>query len=150
VQKEVFKRQLKISEDKNLPVIIHTRDSIDDTIEIVQNFNTRGVFHAFNYGLENAKKIIDLGFYIGIGGVVTYRNSRIYKTVKDIPIERILLETDAPYLTPYPHRGKRNEPAYTVYILKKIAEAKSIPIEEVAKTTYKNTKDLFGIKTHLK
>lgn len=145
IQKEVFKKQLKIAEERELPVIIHTRDSIDDTIEIVSNFKCEGVFHAFDYNKDYASRIIEMGFFIGVGGVVTYRNSKISDSLKDIPLGYILVETDAPYLTPYPHRGKRNEPAYTKYVVKKIAEIKSKTFAEVAGKTYNNAKRLFGI-----
>jgi TatD DNase family protein len=145
VQKEVFKRQLRVAEENNIPVIIHTRDSIEDTIEIISNFKGKGVFHAFDYTKNFAMKIIEMGFFIGIGGVVTYPNSKIASSIKEIPLNSILVETDAPYLTPYPHRGKRNEPAYTKYVVKKIAELKEIPFAEVAEITFNNTRKLFNI-----
>jgi TatD DNase family protein len=145
MQIDAFKKQLKIAEERNLPVIIHTRDSVEDTIKIVKEFNCRGVFHAFNNSEEIAKKINSMGFYIGIGGVVTYSNSCISIALKEISLDFVLVETDAPYLTPHPHRGKRNEPAYTRYVVKKIAEIKGKTFAEVAEITYKNTKELFGI-----
>jgi TatD DNase family protein len=145
VQKDVFERQLRIAEENNLPVIIHTRDSIEDTIEIVSSFNCKGVFHAFDYEEYIAVKVIELGFYVGIGGVVTYPNSKISASIKEINLDSILVETDAPYLTPHPQRGKRNEPAYTTYVVKKIAEIKSKTFAEVAEITYSNTEKLFGI-----
>ncbi|MEJ2307193.1 MAG: TatD family hydrolase [candidate division WOR-3 bacterium] len=145
VQKDVFKRQMQIAKEKNLPVIIHTRDSIEDTIEIVSDFKCKGVFHAFDYTIDFAMKVIEMGFFLGIGGVVTYPNSKIFSSIKNIPLGSILVETDAPYLTPNPHRGKRNEPAYTRYVVKKIAELKVKTFAEVAEVTYKNTKELFGI-----
>ncbi len=144
-QREVFRKQLKIAEDENLPVIIHTRESLDEAIEIIGNFKVRGVFHAFTKSTGIAKKIIDMGFYLGIGGVVTFENGRLSNEIKYIPIENILLETDAPYMTPHPHRGKRNEPAYTFHVLEMIAKVKSMPINEVAKITYENSKILFKI-----
>ncbi len=145
IQKEVFKRQLKVAEENNFPVIIHTRDSIKDTIEIVSDFNCRGVFHAFDYAEDFAMKIIEMGFYVGVGGVVTYPNSKIAASIKGLPLDSVLVETDAPYLTPQPYRGRRNEPAYTTYVVKKIAEIKSKTFAEVAEKTYSNTKELFGI-----
>ena len=145
IQKEVFKQQLKIAEEKGLPVIIHTRESIEDTIEIISDFKCKGVFHAFDYSKDYALRIIDMGLFIGIGGVVTYNKSKISEAVKDIPLDYILVETDAPYLTPYPHRGKRNEPAYTKYVVKKVAEIKSKTFSEVAEKTYNNAKELFGL-----
>ena len=145
VQKEVFRKQLKIAEKNNLPVIIHTRDSIEDTIEIVSDFNCTGVFHAFDCNESLAMRVVEMGFFIGVGGVVTYPKSKISSSVKKIPLDSILVETDAPYLTPHPHRGKRNEPAYTTYVVQKIAEIKSKTFEEVAEKTYSNAKKLFGI-----
>ena len=145
VQKEVFEKQLRVAEENNIPVIIHTRDSIEDTIEIISNFKCKGVFHAFDYTKNFAMKIMEMGFFIGIGGVVTYPNSKISSAIKEIPLTSILVETDAPYLTPHPYRGKRNEPSYTKYVVKKIAELKSKSFEEVAEKTYSNTKELFGI-----
>lgn len=145
VQKEVFKKQLKIAEENNLPAVIHTRDSIEDTIEIVSDFNCTGVFHAFDCNESLAMRVVEMGFFIGVGGVVTYPKSKISYSVKEIPLDSILVETDAPYLTPHPHRGKRNEPAYTKYVVKKIAEIKGKNFAEVAERTYNNTKQLFGI-----
>lgn len=145
MQIDAFQRQLKIAEERNLPVIIHTRDSIEDTVEIVKDFKCRGVFHAFNNSKNVADKVISMGFYIGMGGVVTYPNSCISIALKEISFDFILVETDAPYLTPHPHRGKRNEPAYTAYIVKEIAKIKSKTFAEVSDITYNNTKELFGI-----
>ena len=145
VQKDVFKRQLKIAKKNNLPVIIHTRESIEETIEIISDFDCKGVFHAFDYTKDIAVKIIGMGFYVGIGGVVTYPNSKVSGSIKEIPLDSVLVETDAPYLTPQPLRGKRNEPAYTTYVVKKIAEIKSKAFAEVADKTYSNAKILFGI-----
>jgi TatD DNase family protein len=145
IQIDVFKRQLKIAEKKNLPVIIHTRNSIEDAIEIVSKFNCKGVFHAYDSTKDFAIRIIEMGFYLGVGGVVTYRNSKISYAIKELPLDFVLVETDAPYLTPHPHRGKRNEPAYTTYVVKEIAKIKSKSFAKVAEITYKNTKELFGI-----
>ena len=144
-QREAFKKQLIVAENENLPVIIHTRESLDEAIEIIGNFKVRGVFHAFTKSAEIAKKIIDMGFYLGIGGVVTFENSKISREIKDIPLEKILLETDAPYMTPHPHRGKRNEPTYIVHVLEKIAKVKSMSVERLAEITYENSKILFKI-----
>jgi len=145
IQKDVLKKQLKIAEENNLPVIIHTRDSIEDTIDIVSDFKCKGVFHAFDYNESFAMRVVEMGFFIGVGGVVTYPKSKIFSSIKEIPLDSLLVETDAPYLTPHPHRGKRNEPAYTKYVVKKIAEIKAKTFAEVAEVTYKNTRELFGI-----
>jgi len=145
IQREVFKKQLKIAEDENLPVVIHTRNSLDEAIDIVKDFKVKGVFHAFTKEARIAKRIIDMGFYVGIGGVVTFKNSRLSNKIKYIPVENILLETDAPYIAPEPIRGKRNEPAYIVHVLEKIAKVKSMSIEQVAEVTFNNSKKLFKI-----
>jgi TatD DNase family protein len=145
IQIEAFERQLEIAEKNNLPVIIHTRNSIEDTIKIVSKFNCKGVFHAYDGTKDSAGKIIGMGYYIGIGGVVTYNSSKISYAIKELPLGSVLVETDAPYLTPEPYRGKRNEPAYTTYVVKEIAKIKSKSFAEVAEITYKNTKELFGI-----
>lgn len=145
IQREVFKKQLKIAEDENLPVVIHTRNSLDEAIDIVKDFKVKGVFHAFTKEARIAKRIIDMGFYVGIGGVVTFKNSRLSNEIKYIPVENILLETDAPYIAPEPMRGKRNEPAYTIHILEKIAKVKSMTMEEVAEITYNNCMKLFNL-----
>jgi TatD DNase family protein len=145
IQREVFKKQLKMVTEENLPVVIHTRDSLNEALDIVKDFKVRGVFHAFTKEARLAKKIIDMGFYVGIGGVVTFKNSRLSSEIKYIPIENILIETDAPYIAPEPMRGKRNEPAFLVHTLRKIAKEKSMSVEEVARITYENTKKLFKI-----
>lgn len=144
-QRETFKRQLEIAEDFDIPVIIHARDSIEETIDIVSDFNCRGVFHAFDYRKAIAMKIIDMGFYIGIGGVITYPKNKISKAIKELSLDHLLIETDAPYLTPNPNRGKVNEPAYTTHVVEKIAEIKSNNFRDVANKTYANTKELFSI-----
>jgi len=143
IQREVFKKQLKIAMEENFPVVIHTRDSLNEALDIVKDFKVRGVFHSFTKEAKLAKRIIDKGFYLGIGGVVTFKNSRLSNEIKYIPVENILIETDAPYIAPEPMRGKRNEPAFLVHTLQKIAKEKSMSVEEVAEITYNNTKKLF-------
>ncbi len=131
----------------NIPIIIHARDSLDDLIELVteekNNNNLRGIFHCFGGSIDQAKKIIDLGFSMGIGGVLTYKNSGLDAVVKDIPLEYIVLETDAPYLSPVPYRGKRNESAYLLFIAKKLAEIKGMRIEEISEFTSNNALKIF-------
>lgn len=144
-QREVFKKQLKIATEENFPVVIHTRNSLNEALDIVKDFETRGVFHSFTKEARLAKRIIDMGFYVGIGGVVTFKNSRLSSEIKYIPVENILIETDAPYIAPEPMRGRRNEPAFLVHTLRKIAKEKSMSVEEVAEITYNNTKKLFGL-----
>jgi TatD DNase family protein len=130
-----------------IPLVLHTRDAMQETIDIIASYNGKGltgIFHCFSGTLQNAKDIIDLGFLLGIGGVVTYKNSGLPEIVKDIDLEFIVLETDAPYLTPVPFRGKRNESSYLKYIVQKIADVKDISVEEVAERTTKNAEKIFG------
>ncbi len=147
-QKFAFRYQLKLAKKHNLPVAIHTRDSFNDVYKIVreeQDGTLKGVFHCFTGNLDEAKKIMDLNFFMGIGGIVTFKNSGQDKVVKDIPLESILLETDSPFLTPAPYRGKRNESAYIKLIATKIAEVKEVSIESVANITSSNSMNLFGL-----
>ncbi len=146
-QLELFGRQLELAGELNLPVVIHDREAHRQTLETVQASRVRrGVFHCFSGDYEMAKKCIDLGFYISIPGVVTYDKS---KTLQDVaartPLSSLLVETDAPYLTPVPHRGKRNEPSYVIHTAKKVAEIRGMPLEEVARQTSLNALNLFGI-----
>ena len=151
-QKFAFRKQLNLAKNHDLPVAIHTRDSFDDVYKIVkeeQDGSLKGVFHCFTGDLEVAEKIIDLNFYMGIGGIVTFKNSGQDKVVKDIPLESILLETDSPFLTPTPYRGKRNESAYIKLIANKIAEVKEVSLESVANITSLNSMSLFGIDQNI-
>jgi TatD DNase family protein len=148
-QTEMFNRQLELALQLKLPVIIHDRDAHEQTLRIVKASGVRrGVFHCFSGDYPMAKQCIDLGFYISIPGVVTFDKA---KTIQDVaqrvPLPSLLLETDAPYLTPVPHRGKRNEPSFIVNTAKKVAEIKGLPWEEVADVTARNTMNLFGIET---
>ncbi|MCK4407692.1 MAG: TatD family hydrolase, partial [Bacteroidales bacterium] len=130
-------------------IVIHSRYSFIEIHKIVKDLNTSeltGVFHCFTGSLEEANKIIDLGFMFGIGGVLTFKNSGLDKIVEKIDLKHIILETDSPYLTPVPFRGKRNESAYISYIAEKLAEIKNISIKEVAEITTKNATDLFKIR----
>lgn len=146
-QKEIFVRQLKLAERVGKPVVIHTRDAMEDTIEILKEFpNIRGVIHCYPGSAESAKELIDR-FYLGIGGTLTFKNNKkTINVVKEIPLERIVIETDCPYLTPEPYRGKRNEPIYVEYVARKIAEIKGISYEEVVKVTTENAKKLYGLE----
>ena len=148
-QLKAFGQQLELAAELNLPVIIHDREAHKQTLETVRASGVRrGVFHCFSGDYEMAKKCIDLGFYISIPGVVTFDKAKTIQDVAErVPLSSILLETDAPYLTPVPHRGKRNEPSFIIHTAKKVAEIKKIPLEEVARTTSGNTTNLFGIKT---
>ena len=148
-QIEAFRLQLNMARERNLPVIIHSRESTEIILDILKscrNLNLRGVFHAYSGSRETYREIQKLGdWYIGIGGVLTFKKASIAETVKDIPLERIVLETDAPYLTPVPFRGKRNESAYIPHIASRLAELKGIDIREVADQTTFNAKSLFKI-----
>ncbi len=145
-QQEAFRYQIQIALDRQLPVIIHTRDSIDDGIGIVrsmQNGNLRGIFHCFSGTAEQARAITGLGFKLGIGGVVTFKKSTLPDILKEIPLEDIVLETDAPYLAPVPYRGKRNESAYIPLIAQKIADIKQTDTATVAAVTTATARTLF-------
>ena len=148
VQKKWFIKQLELARELDLPVIIHSRDAAADTLEIMKEYGQglRGVIHCFSYSIELAREYVKMGYYIGIGGVVTFKNGRKLKEIAaEIPLERILLETDCPYLAPVPFRGKRNCSAYISYVAQEIANLKGISYEEVVVQTEKNGKELFQI-----
>tara|TARA_B100000902_G_scaffold365033_1_gene385545 strand:- start:3311 stop:4081 length:771 start_codon:yes stop_codon:yes gene_type:complete len=148
-QKKAFKSQILLAKKNNLPIVIHNRNSFEETIEIVENLNDhnlRGVFHCYNGDIEQANRILDLGdFFLGIGGVITFKNSKMDETIKQIPLENIVIETDSPFLTPYPYRGKRNESKYIVNIAEKISEIKKIDLNIVANITTENAIKLFKL-----
>ena len=147
-QQEVFRFQLKIAKARNLPVVIHLRNSFDEVFKIVeeeQDGSLKGIFHCFSGNTEEARRVTDIGFLLGIGGVVTFKNNTLAGVVKETGIEHLVLETDAPYLAPVPKRGKRNESSYLVYIAQKVAEIYGITTDEVAKITTANARKLFGI-----
>jgi len=146
-QHQAFHRQIEWALHYGLPIVIHSRESMADSIQIVQEHqkgNLRGIFHCFTGTLEEAKKIIDAGFYLGIGGVLTYKNTHLREVLKEVSLDHIVLETDAPYLTPVPFRGKRNESSYLKYVAEKMAEVKNISVEEVGSITTANAKKIFG------
>lgn len=145
-QIDFFEKQLFLAKKLDLPVIIHDRDAHGDTLEILKKHRPKGVLHCFSGSIEMAREIIKLGLYIGVGGVITFKNSKkLVEIVKEISLERILLETDAPYLAPEPYRGKTNNSAYILRVAEKIAEIKSITTKEVLSVTTKNVKALFNI-----
>ncbi|MCB0510152.1 MAG: TatD family hydrolase [Chitinophagales bacterium] len=147
-QKEAFVQQINWAKDLNLPIAVHCREAFDDILSILekeQNGNLQGVLHCFTGSAEQAQRLVDLGFYLGIGGVVTYKNGGLDKSLASISLNNLVLETDAPYLSPVPFRGKRNESAYLIYIAEKLGEILNISIEEIAKQTSKNAKELFKI-----
>ena len=145
-QKMAMRSQTDLALKYDRPIVIHSRNSIDDCIEIVQekqNGSLKGVFHCFSGTLEQAKKIIDLGFYLGIGGVLTFKNAGLDKVVGELTLDALVLETDAPYLAPVPYRGKRNEPAFVSIVAEKLATLKNMQLKEVSAITSANAKKLF-------
>ncbi len=149
IQKEAFETQIKLAKKHQLPIVIHVRESFNEAIEIVEKLNDEGlsgVFHCFTGNVGDAKRITDLGnFYLGIGGVLTFKNAGVDKTIKEIDLKHLILETDSPYLTPTPFRGKRNESKYILNIAQKLAEVKGVSLEEIAEITNKNANNLFKI-----
>lgn len=146
-QTDAFRYQLKLAKSKQLPVVIHLRDSFREVCDVVaeeQDGSLKGVFHCFSGDEQEAREIIDLGFFIGIGGVVTFKNSSLADVLQKIELKHILLETDAPYLSPVPKRGKRNESAYLIYIAQKLSEIYETPVEQIAEITSANARSLFG------
>ena len=146
-QWEVFDKQVQLAIKHQLPIVIHSRNSLDDCISLVRRYKGQltGIYHCFSGSIEQARAIMDLGFYMGIGGVVTYKNSGLAEVVKEIPMEYIVLETDAPYLTPVPFRGKRNESSYLKYVVQKLADVKGISVGEVGRKTTANAEKIFKI-----
>ena len=146
IQKKWFIRQMELAQEVNLPVIIHSRDAAQDTIEILKQFPANGVIHCYSYTKESAKEFLKMGYYFGIGGVLTFKNAKKLKeAVMEIPMDRILLETDSPYLAPEPNRGKRNSSLNIPYVVKELAQLKGITEEEVINITTENTKRLFHL-----
>ena len=146
-QKDAFRIQCRWAKELDLPIVIHARDSLDDLIEIVaeeKTDNFRGIFHCFGGSLEQAQKIIDLGFWMGLGGVLTFKKANLGAVIQHIDLKHLVLETDAPYLSPTPYRGKRNESAYVQYVAEKLADVKGISVKEVAEATSQNALEIFG------
>lgn len=147
-QIKAFRHQISWALDMDLPIVIHSRDAMRECIDIVEDMqdgHLRGVFHCFDQDEEKARKILDLGFYLGIGGVLTFKKNKLPDVVREVPLERIILETDAPYLTPAPYRGKRNESAYVRFVAEKLAEIKGIDLQEIEEITTANAKALFKL-----
>jgi len=143
-QQRVFKKQLEIAENNKKPVIVHSRDAIQDTYDIMSRYNLKGSIHAFSGSLEMAQAFIKLGYYIGVGGVCTYKNAKnIENVIKNISLAYILLETDSPYLTPAPFRGQTNTPSNIPIIAKKVSELKNESVAKVVKDTTDNANHLF-------
>ncbi|WP_462421815.1 TatD family hydrolase [Salinicoccus sp. Marseille-QA3877] len=150
VQKELFRRQIALAKRVDLPIIIHNRESTEDCVEILkeeQAGDIGGIMHAFSADENVADEVINMNFYISLGGPVTFKNAQLPKDIAvHVPLERLLVETDAPFLTPHPHRGKRNEPSYVKLIAEKIAELRDMPYESLAKATTENAERLFNFK----
>ncbi len=143
-----FKQQIEWALEYNLPIVIHSRNSTKECIDVVSPYTSRGlrgVFHCFGGSVEEARQIIDLGFYLGIGGVLTFKKSGLDAVIQHVGLERVVLETDAPYLAPVPYRGKRNEPSYIPLIAQKLSEVMGVPIEGIAEITTNNAKKLFNL-----
>lgn len=146
-QRYWFKRQIELAKETGLPIVVHSRDAASDTLQVMKEAHAEevpGVIHCYSYSPELAWEFIRMGYYIGVGGVVTFKNAKKLKeTVEKIPLERILLETDCPYMAPEPHRGKRNDSRYIPYIVAKIAEIKQVPEAEVEAVTWQNARKLY-------
>lgn len=151
-QKASFDRQLKMAKKYNLPIVIHVRNSFDDVIELMEqntSLGLTGIFHCFTGTIEEAQKIISLGFYLGIGGVVTFKHGGLDKVIPEVQLESIVLETDSPFLAPVPYRGKRNESSYVINVAERIAQLKNVSLEEVAAITTQNAVKLFNFELKL-
>jgi len=144
-QKILFEKQLRLAELYNMPVVIHSRDATNDTIEILKKFKVKGVIHAFSGSLETALIYVKMGFCLGIGGVVTFKNSKLKEFLKEIPLEYIVLETDSPYLTPHPYRGQKNEPKYIDTIALFVANIYGISKSQLSEITNANIARIFDI-----
>jgi TatD DNase family protein len=149
IQKDVFRRQIRLAKKVKLPIVIHNRDATADVVEILREEGAGevgGIMHCYSGSVEVAKECLDMNFYISLGGPVTFKNAKKPKEVAEaVPLEKLLIETDCPYLAPHPYRGKRNEPAYVKLVAEQIAELKGLAFEEVAEATTQNAKRLFGI-----
>lgn len=147
-QKIAFRTQINWAKQRKMPIIIHCREAFDEIYEILleeKDELLRGIFHCFSGSEEQARKIVDLGFYLGIGGVLTYKNSGLADAIKNIDLQHLVLETDSPYLTPVPHRGKPNESSYLLHVANKLAEVMNCSLEQVANTTSENAIKIFGV-----
>ena len=150
IQQQVFRKQIQLAKRVKLPIVIHNRDATADVVRILEEEDAKevgGIMHAFGGSVETAQQCIDMNFYISLGGTVTFKNAKAPKKIAaEIPLEKLLVETDAPYLTPHPYRGKRNEPFYVTLVAEEIARIKEISVEEVASVTTKNALNLFQIQ----
>lgn len=147
-QKDAFRYQIQLAKSRKLPIVVHVRDSFKEVYEILkeeQDGSLKGIFHCFTGDNVEAQKIVDLGFLLGIGGVVTFKNSTLDEVLKNVDLNKLVLETDAPYLSPVPKRGKRNESSYLVYVAQKLSDIYHVPIKEIAEITTANSRNLFQI-----
>ena len=147
VQQKFFRKQMELARRVGKPVVIHSRDAMEDTLKILNEFpDVGGIFHCYPGSVESAREVLDR-YYLGIGGVLTFKNAKsLVKVVENIPLDKLILETDCPYMAPTPNRGKRNEPVYVQYVAEKIAQLKGITFEEVARATNENTKKAYRMK----
>lgn len=148
IQQDAFKKQIAWAKDLGLPIVIHCREAFDEVFEVLdseKDQRLRGIFHCFTGDIMQAKRAIDLNFYLGIGGVVTYKKAGLDVVLADIPLSNIVLETDSPYLAPVPYRGKPNESSYLIHIAQKVADIYGVSLEEVADVTTENSKMIFGL-----
>ena len=146
-QVHAFEEQIKLAINYDLPIVIHSRDSFDEIFEVLEKFKCeklRGIFHCFTGNIDQAHRIIDLNFHLGIGGVLTFKNGKISEFLNEIPINKIVLETDSPYLAPSPHRGSRNESSYLKIIADKLAKVYNLEIDEISNITQQNSIEIFG------
>lgn len=150
IQKKWFLRQIELAQETGLPIVVHSRDAALDTFEILsrkQFAGLKGVIHCFSYSAELAREYVGMGYFIGVGGVVTFKNGRkLHEVVREIPLENIVVETDAPYLSPEPYRGRRNSSAFIPYIIEKIAELKNRSYKEIESAVYENAAKLYGVR----
>jgi len=146
-QRQAFERQLALARELGLPVIVHDRNAHAEVMDVLRRRGLRGVLHCFSGDPEMARQAIEMGFYISVAGPATFKNAkRLPEIVRQLPLERLLIETDCPYLAPHPHRGRRNEPAYVRLVAEAVADIKGLPLEEVARVTTANARALFGLE----
>ncbi len=148
IQRRAFCRQIELAIELKMPIVIHTRESFQETVGIVKDYAadlTGGVFHCFPGSIDDALEVIALGFVISFGGIITFKNSRMARVAAEVPLDKVILETDAPYLTPVPYRGKQNRPAYVKYVYQKLAELRGLRVEDVEKVVDRTVQKLFGL-----
>ena len=143
-QQEVLRRQMELAKELDLPVILHNREATEDIMRIVKEVGGRGVFHCFNGSRETAQQISDMGFYLGIGGVLTFKNSKLAEKLDVVPLERIVLETDAPYMAPVTHRGERNESRFMIHVAERLAQVYNCSVEHIIEVTNTNARQIFA------